>query len=527
MRIANYRDDVLWAIAYKLGLDPAKEFLTDEGASLDSYINAWVRRTWDSTDFPEWATIKEFAPDANHQVPWSTFPVGTLVPVVLSRPLKVYLVDPRTSPYPIDTRFREWDEGLHVGFDHGATVWIKYLGLAPKFTSTPWDIITTYSKDALVYSPAAGQCFKSLLNGNIGHDPNPAALGTPINLYSQVLVPFFPGSAATAAVSEKWSVKVDLLNLYAQGNRTYSLAFLDAAGASDHAFSYTTPADGGTIANVLDGLIAAAAASADPWITALTLSKDLANAALIIELATAAFNVLAATVATPDEPVTGDDALPVTGDDAQVVMVAPLVITHPLSKTNIQHYAAARPAIPPTAQVTQVTLTPGGEVLPGCMWTITVTDTDGSVHVASYQSLPTDGVTEIINGILAAFTPHPPDECFEELVVTADYDLKLITIVSPEYIIVEASVTPPLGLNKWELVAFPYALIEPVVRGAYSDALREAGQTDKAMAEEQITVQEQGDRVTKALAPGYNPLTDQLAPAPRYRSKLPAQGAGK
>src|SRR5207249_4180289 len=139
MRVASYRDDVLWAIAYKLGLDPLKEFLTDEGESIASYINAWVRRAWDSADFPEWATIKEFKPDANHMVFWRAFPIGAPEPVVLSRPLKVYLVDPRLSPYPIDIHFREWDEGLHVGFDHGATVFIKYLGRAPKFTSLKWD----------------------------------------------------------------------------------------------------------------------------------------------------------------------------------------------------------------------------------------------------------------------------------------------------------------------------------------------------------------------------------------------------
>jgi hypothetical protein len=416
-----------------------------------------------------------------------------------------------------------------VGFDHGATVFIKYLGTAPKFTSTAWKSATRYSKDALVYSPAAGECFKSLINGNIGNDPNPAALGTPINLFSEVLVPFFPGSEATPAVSEKWSVKVDLLNLYAEENRTYSLTFLDAVGGS-HTFSYTTPLSGGTIDNLLDGLIAAAAGSGDPWITALTLSKNLEQAALIMELATAPFNVSTATVTTPDEPVTTGGTPPdevVTGDDAQTVTVAPLITIHSLTKERIQQYAEARPALAPVPQVTQVNLTPGGEVLPGCVWTITVTDTDGSVHVATYQALPTDGVTEIINGILAAFNPAPPDDCFEELVVTADYDLQVITIVSPEYIIVEASVTPPIGLNKWELVPFPYALVEPVVRGAYSDALREAGQTDKALTEEQGAVQEGADRINKAIAPAYDVLTDQQRPAPRYRTRPAATGGAK
>jgi hypothetical protein len=79
----------------------------------------------------------------------------------------------------------------------------------------------------------------------------------------------------------------------------------------------------------------------------------------------------------------------------------------------------------------------------------------------------------------------------------------------------------------WEVVLFPLALVEPVVRGAYADALRDLGQTDKAMAEEQGAAQEQGNQMSKALAPGYDDLTDQRAPAPRYESKLPAQAAAR
>ena len=87
MRTIPFKE-VLWSIAYKLGLDPAVEFLTDEGESLCSYINAWVRRSWDVQDFPEWTSIQEFAVADNHMIPWRAFPVGAPEPVELSRPLK-------------------------------------------------------------------------------------------------------------------------------------------------------------------------------------------------------------------------------------------------------------------------------------------------------------------------------------------------------------------------------------------------------------------------------------------------------
>jgi hypothetical protein len=188
MRTIPFKD-VLWSVAYKLGLDPAQEFLTDEGESLTSYINAWVRRTWDAQDFPEWTSITEFGVAVNHMIPWRAFPVGGPVPVELSRPLKVYLVDPRLTPYPIDARFREWDEGLHVGFDHGATVWIKYQGLAPRFTSVKWDSSVSYPSGGLTYSPVSGECYQSLISGNLGNDPT---IGFTAPLSTQVIQAFVP-----------------------------------------------------------------------------------------------------------------------------------------------------------------------------------------------------------------------------------------------------------------------------------------------------------------------------------------------
>jgi hypothetical protein len=195
-----------------------------------------------------------------------------------------------------------------------------------------------------------------------------------------------------------------------------------------------------------------------------------------------------------------------------------------LPKTRLQQYTPAQPATPPTAQVSQVYLQPA-QLLPGMLWTITMMDAASETHEVNYQSLPTDGATEIINGILAGFNPVPPDDFFNQLVVTADYALRTLTIVSPGYIIVQASVTPPF--SKWEMVAFPFALAEPVIRGVYSDALREGGQTDKALAEEQGAVAEVVDRGTKALAPGFTDLTDTRAPAARYRGKLQGQNAPK
>jgi hypothetical protein len=331
-----------------------------------------VRRTWDSQDFPEWTTIKEFSPDTNHQVPYEAIPVGGSEPVLLSRPLKVYLVDPRLSPYPIDTRFRAWDEGLHVGFDHGASVWIKYIGPAPKFTSVPWNSNTTYGKGDLTYSPDTGECYRSLVSNNRGNDPV-AGFSTPLS--TDILQPYVPPA----------------------------------------------PPDPG-----------------QPQITQVTISSDQAKGSTI--------------------------------------------------------------------------------------YALVFRDPDGGVHTASYDAAPSDGLSEIITGLETAITGSS-DPWFAAVTVTVDTTLGTIQVNTTSPVSTDATMSPEVSIY-WTIVLFPYALFEPVMDGAYADALREAGQTDKAMAEQQGAVAELAVAASKSLAPAYNTLTEQQRSAPRYRTTPKATGGG-
>jgi hypothetical protein len=70
----------------------------------------------------------------------------------------------------------------------------------------------------------------------------------------------------------------------------------------------------------------------------------------------------------------------------------------------------------------------------------------------------------------------------------------------------------------WAVIPFPYAICEPVVHGAYSDALREEGQTDKAAAEEQAVTALILERASSFTAADYGPLTDRQPPASQYRT---------
>lgn len=505
MRVASYRDDVLWAIAYKLGLDPAREFLVDQGESLASYINAWTRRAWDSADFPEWATIKEFRPDVNHMVLWRAFPLGAQEPVVLSRPLKVYLVDPRLSPYPMDIHFREWDEGLHVGFEHGDTVFIKYLGTAPKFTSLKWDPNRSYASGEAVYSPSSGECYRSLVANNLGNDPVVGFLASLPTGLIQFALPPSPGVNEQKKIMDAFAIQdpppagpgpptpyippVGTVFRLTVKDTTLTTTLGDV--------TYTVKA-GDTYNEIMNGL--AASLTAAPGMAGFTIT------------------------ATPSQ----QQLRLVNNSDFKIsqwtwMLPAGSTLTY-LRRAQVQAYIAAIPSAPGQAQISQLIIS--NDQVKGCTtYTLTFRDAEGDVHTASYYAAAGEGLLQIITG-LAAEIAGSSDPWFNSIGVSVEPNLGSMEFSTMGGVSLDASMEPDSSAY-WDRILFPYALIEPVVRGAYSDALREAGQTDKGQAEEQGAVQEGADRMQKALAPAYDILTDQQRAAPRYRTRPGAAGAAK
>ena len=164
MQSANFRDDVVYPIAQKMGLDPTIDLQGDQAAAYVSYINAWVRRLYPNFDWPEWTLLETRTPDASHYVAFAQTSQK-----VIGRVLKVYLADPSTINAVLDTPFKLNEKGIHVGFEHGPSVWIKYIEAPPKFTAVVWVDTTTYALGSLIYSAVTGNCYKSLQGGNLGH----------------------------------------------------------------------------------------------------------------------------------------------------------------------------------------------------------------------------------------------------------------------------------------------------------------------------------------------------------------------
>jgi hypothetical protein len=83
----------------------------------------------------------------------------------------------------------------------------------------------------------------------------------------------------------------------------------------------------------------------------------------------------------------------------------------------------------------------------------------------------------------------------------------------------------PVSNAWWDLIEFPLALADPVIRGGEADGIREEGQSDKANQEEMAAGAEASNEQAPTWQPlPFDPLTDQNRPAPRYKI-APLSGA--
>lgn len=514
MRTASYRDDVLYGLAYKAGLDPVnKELLKDEAAAFATFINSWVRRTWDEMDWPEWTLTQEFEPDTSHYVSFDARPVGAgrnpALPQI-GRPLKVYLVNPELMRGPVDTPFKMLNKGIHVGFDHGETVWIKFVPRAPQFTATPWDSSIKYRRGDLTYSPLSGECYKSKSSGNQGHDPSFQLSGDLTTELTQAGTPPDPGVPARPKITQIGLKGVTpapdppdtplaganwVIDIW-EGPQTNGIPPVLA-----HVTHTATGSE--TLAAILANLTSQLNTALSP--TGFIVTKD--DAALTIRIEHASQFVVG--VATYLAVTTPGSLSP--------------VILRKLKVAQVQAYQPGIAPSPGTPRRFTVTI-PQDQVREDAVYTLDFLDCDGEEHTASYQAMGTDSVPQILDGLVQAIR-NSTDVYFEGVSAATDSTLGILTLSTFD---LTTSLTAGYEVDSstwWEQMLFPYVLIEPVVRGAYADYLRSEGQTDKGTAEEQGAVSDEGAQVGKQIGPAYDPLTDQQRPAPRYRV-TPAQTAG-
>jgi hypothetical protein len=518
MQSLKYRE-ILYAVAHKLGYDPLDpNFPRDEAQAIGTYIDQWVTRLYPAHDWPEWTRVKRFLPDANHIVQWTQVSPDTAVPpsVVLSpltmwRILAVYIVDPRLVYGANSTKFYLREEGIHCGFEHGVDVWIKYIDPPPRFTSVEWTPQTVYQKGDVAYSITTGEVYKSKSNNNLNHDPSAGAFiggGQGTGGGGSTFV-------ATEVLQEKSISQFGVM----EQDKIMKVFVNQLAVPSPAPISDPPPANSSFRITVLDSTgvqLASAFTVANGIITLSGVAADQAS-----QLTTALGAGWTITPGT-DASVTIQNAsdfqvanIP-NGTDWPVYYASLVANAQPLQYMQIQAYIAAVTNAVVTPQIVQTTFSTD-QLIAGALYSFTFKDLTGADHVIEYQSQTGDGQDQIIGGILTAI-PNTAlsDNYFEKVQVSSDSTPSL-TFTVDDHASLNALVTLP-GSQWWEIVPFPLALAEQVIRGAYADALKDWGQTDKGSMEEQAVSPEADAAAEKFTYAATLPLTGQATTKSRYKT---------
>jgi hypothetical protein len=177
------------------------------------------------------------------------------------------------------------------------------------------------------------------------------------------------------------------------------------------------------------------------------------------------------------------------------------------------------PGIPGTGilpQLSKVTISQS-QVIPNATYIITFLDQIGNKHTASYHSDSLVNGARIMAGLADAITAQQPsDPFFASLVLTVNSTEPSLNISSLQ----PTSIDVVIGIQSslyWELVPFPLALADQVIRGAYADLLKEWSQADKGIAEEQIVPTETATSSHDFESQPNTKLTSQQIAYSRYK----------
>jgi hypothetical protein len=368
----------------------------------------------------------------------------------------------------------------------------------PKFTAKVWDRGFTYAKDAITYSPVTGQCYKSGVNNNIGHDPaggggggggGNATDGSTIPILGQITQGYVPPNAGIDATN-----KIMVIGL----TGTYPGPDPSPTPASPSNWEIkVTDATGTVLADVTH--IATGSETLAAIATALQSALD------------AALSFVAVTVDTTALTITLEDA-----SDFKITTAAwkaPTAGASRLAVTQPQAFLPTVAPIPGKSQIFEVTLT-AQQTIANAVYSITVNDLDGVPHTVQYQAPSTDSANQILAG-LADQIQSSSDPYFAGVLPSLNTDTNKLSLQTTEPVSMDTIAAPPPA-GYWTLVQFPYVLIDPVVRSAYADALKEEGQTDKGSMEEKMVPAEVQAVAAPQMGSQYDAVTDQQQRKSRY-----------
>lgn len=210
MRTARLRKNVLHPICHLLDVDPETELENFPASRIFSAINERAAEAWDELEAPETTITEE---RAFRQIYFDTvaYPAGSeiyspedgqyyraLVDTIagdlptdgtkfelidpldkyieldqyakqlIGEVLGVWTENPRTSSSAQPVEFEPGPNGVDIASWAGPTVWIEFVTRPSEFSGTTYDAGATYARDDVVYDPATGECYLSLIDGNTG-----------------------------------------------------------------------------------------------------------------------------------------------------------------------------------------------------------------------------------------------------------------------------------------------------------------------------------------------------------------------
>lgn len=107
----------------------------------------------------------------------------------------------RANPGAVE--FTPIDKGILLGSKAPALVWLKFRLRPPQFTSVYWTGAATFATGALTLSRSTGECYVSLQDGNLNHDPAGASAAYWERVkFPAVLASFVTRAAAADALKD-------------------------------------------------------------------------------------------------------------------------------------------------------------------------------------------------------------------------------------------------------------------------------------------------------------------------------------
>lgn len=122
---------------------------------------AWENSIWSVLREAEERTVTTDSDEAKY-VAWTESGKATIL-----HPFQITRANPRKRsgvvvPFAISPRGMEVDPGTP------ATVWVQYRVAAPRLTQVAYNGATTYATDDIVYDATTGDCYRSLIDANVG-----------------------------------------------------------------------------------------------------------------------------------------------------------------------------------------------------------------------------------------------------------------------------------------------------------------------------------------------------------------------